>query len=99
LLGLFFRPWRLRRYVPPKRRLTFNGLHDVISQKVVLFITTAVRTSNPTWKCPNYGPNEVLWIKRLFSVCRIGLLLLFKGLLHGLFNAATNSDNTASIGW
>jgi hypothetical protein len=33
--------------VPPKRRLTFNGLHGVISQKIVLFITTAVRTSNP----------------------------------------------------
>jgi hypothetical protein len=37
-----------RRYVPPKRRLTFNRLHDAISQKVVRFITTAVRTSNPT---------------------------------------------------
>jgi hypothetical protein len=33
--------------VPPKRRLTLNGLHGVISQKVVLFITTAVRTSKP----------------------------------------------------
>jgi hypothetical protein len=28
--------------------LTFNGLHGVISQKIVLFITTAVRTSNPS---------------------------------------------------
>jgi hypothetical protein len=28
--------------------LTFNGLHGVISQKTELFITTAVRTSNPT---------------------------------------------------
>jgi hypothetical protein len=28
--------------------LTFNGLHGVISQKIVLFITPAVRTSNPT---------------------------------------------------
>jgi hypothetical protein len=25
-----FRPWRLRRYVPAKHRLTFNGLHRVI---------------------------------------------------------------------
>jgi hypothetical protein len=39
------RPWRSRRYVPLKRRLTFIGLHGVISQKVVLFITTAVRTA------------------------------------------------------
>jgi hypothetical protein len=27
--------------------LKFNGLHGVISQKMVLFLTTAVRTSNP----------------------------------------------------
>jgi hypothetical protein len=27
---------------------TLNGLHGVISQKMVLFITTAVKTSNPT---------------------------------------------------
>jgi hypothetical protein len=47
--GLILRSWRWRRYVPPKRRLTFNGLHGIISQKIVLFITTAVRTSNPTW--------------------------------------------------
>jgi hypothetical protein len=29
--------WRWRRQVPPKRQLTFNGLHGVISQKIVLF--------------------------------------------------------------
>jgi hypothetical protein len=27
-----------RRYVPRKRRLTFNGLHGVLSQKILLFI-------------------------------------------------------------
>jgi hypothetical protein len=37
LLSLFFPPWRWRRYVPPKRRLTLNGLHGGISQKMVLF--------------------------------------------------------------
>jgi hypothetical protein len=47
LPSLFFRSWRWRRYVPPKRRLTLNRLQCVISQKVVLFIATAVRTSNP----------------------------------------------------
>jgi hypothetical protein len=31
------RPWRWRRYVPPKRRLLHNGLHGVISQKIILF--------------------------------------------------------------
>jgi hypothetical protein len=28
-------------------QLTFNGLHSIISQKMVRFITTTVRTSNP----------------------------------------------------
>jgi hypothetical protein len=31
-----------------KHRLTFSGLHGVISQKVVVFISPAMRTSNPT---------------------------------------------------
>jgi hypothetical protein len=37
LAWLIFRPWRWRRYVPPKRPLTLNRLHGVISQKMVLF--------------------------------------------------------------
>jgi hypothetical protein len=35
-------PCRWRRYVPPKSRLTFNGLHGVISQKMVFFSFTLV---------------------------------------------------------
>jgi hypothetical protein len=35
--------------VPPKRRFTLNGLYGVISQKMILFITTAVKTSNPAY--------------------------------------------------
>jgi hypothetical protein len=35
-----------RREIPPKRLLIFNGLHSVISQKMILIIA-AVRTSNP----------------------------------------------------
>jgi hypothetical protein len=31
-------PWRWGWYIPPKRPLSFNGLHCVISQKIVLFI-------------------------------------------------------------
>jgi hypothetical protein len=34
---LIFPPSRWRRYVPPKRRLTSNRLHGVISQKIDLF--------------------------------------------------------------
>jgi hypothetical protein len=26
-----------RRYIPPKHQLTYNGLHGVISQKIILF--------------------------------------------------------------
>jgi hypothetical protein len=48
LARLILRPWRWRRYVPPKRRLTLNRLHDVISKKIEIFITTGVRTSIPT---------------------------------------------------
>jgi hypothetical protein len=48
LARLILRPWRWRRYVLLKRRLAPNGLHGVISQKIVLFTTTAVKTSIPT---------------------------------------------------
>jgi hypothetical protein len=37
---------RWRRHIPPKRRLIFNGLHDVISQKKELVITRVVKASN-----------------------------------------------------
>jgi hypothetical protein len=29
----FFRPWICRRHVSPKRQLTFNGLHGIISRR------------------------------------------------------------------
>jgi hypothetical protein len=37
LLNLFILPWRWRRYVPPKRLSKLNGLHGVISQKMIHF--------------------------------------------------------------
>jgi hypothetical protein len=40
-------PWRWMRHVPPKRLLIFIELHEVISQKTEIFVTTAVRDSNP----------------------------------------------------
>jgi hypothetical protein len=49
LVWLILRPWTWRRHAAPKRRLIPNELHGVISQKTVLFITTAVRTSNPKY--------------------------------------------------
>jgi hypothetical protein len=44
LLVLLFSPEDVDEKVPPKRRLTVSGLHAVISQKIELFITTAVGT-------------------------------------------------------
>jgi hypothetical protein len=32
-LARLIQPWRWRQYVPPKSRLTFNGIHGVIFQK------------------------------------------------------------------
>jgi hypothetical protein len=48
LASFIIRPWRWRRHVPPKRRLIFNKLHGVISQKIELFMTTGGRTLIPT---------------------------------------------------
>jgi hypothetical protein len=50
LAWLTLQPCRWRLCVPPKCRLTFNRLYGFISQKIKLFITTAVRTSNPAIK-------------------------------------------------
>jgi hypothetical protein len=33
LARLILQPWGWRRHIPPKRRLTSNGLHGVIYQK------------------------------------------------------------------
>jgi hypothetical protein len=43
-----FRKKPASKQVARKRRLTLNRLHGVISRKMILFITTAVKTSNPT---------------------------------------------------
>jgi hypothetical protein len=47
LVSVLFNPEQRKRHFPSKHHLTFNGLYGVISQKIELFITTAVRTSNP----------------------------------------------------
>jgi hypothetical protein len=44
LAWLILRPCRWRRYVPPKRLLTFNGPHGVISQKTEFFITEDLKS-------------------------------------------------------
>jgi hypothetical protein len=36
LTSPILRPWRRKRYAPPKRKVTFTGLHGIISQKIKL---------------------------------------------------------------
>jgi hypothetical protein len=53
----FFQRRRLMQYIPPKRRRTFTGLHDVISQKIVLFISHRIGRANTRLR---YVSNGVL---------------------------------------
>jgi hypothetical protein len=36
LYCLILRPWKCRQFIPTKSRLTFKGLHGVISQEIEL---------------------------------------------------------------
>jgi hypothetical protein len=51
-------PWRWRRYVPPKRQLTFNWLQGVISQTIVLFVS-ALNSSGISNTTKNFGIAEI----------------------------------------
>jgi hypothetical protein len=54
-----------RQVFPPKHRLKINGIHGVLSQKIILFITTAVKTSSPS-TCNLYEiPNLRLFVYKL----------------------------------
>jgi hypothetical protein len=74
-------PQKWRRYVPLKRRVSFNWLHGVISQKMVFCITTAVRNSDATysfrrseWKIycnEQYGVDINLLISHVECVLRL----------------------------
>jgi hypothetical protein len=61
--------------------LTINGLHGVISQKTLLFITTVVRTSNPTISslinCRHFS-NKCLFIRASWNP-------LFPSLINVMF--------------
>jgi hypothetical protein len=48
LLDLFFDPEDGWMHVSLKRRLTFNGLHGVISQKIEILITTTTSSLGGT---------------------------------------------------
>jgi hypothetical protein len=54
LVCLTLATWR-RRHLTPKRQLTFNGIHSVISKKIDLFMITDLRTSEHTKQKTFYG--------------------------------------------
>jgi hypothetical protein len=84
LLNLFIRPWRWRRYVPPKCRLRPNRLHGVISQKKILFIITTVKASNPTRIQPVF---ETLWFQIITEKIRnVKIYLMKTQILIGTFS-------------
>jgi hypothetical protein len=63
-----FRPWKWRRNDPMKRRLTFSGLHGVISQMTELFITDILVSVNKTflsgfciWRARGYLKFGFIW--------------------------------------
>jgi hypothetical protein len=45
LAWFIFQPWRWRRHVPLKRRLTCSGLQDIMSQKTELGIVVVLHVS------------------------------------------------------
>jgi hypothetical protein len=73
----FLIPWRCRRYLPPKRRLT-KYLHGATSQKTAFFIVTAVKTSNLT--------RIICFVMRYFGCKAVGYFQftdrVFRGVAH-----------------
>jgi hypothetical protein len=63
-----------------KSRSILNGLHGVICQKIVLFIATAVRTSNPSntlcWSYTTTAIDGVFSATCAIKVCKDILELL-----------------------
>jgi hypothetical protein len=70
LAWLIFLTWRRRRNVPPKRWMSFNGLHDVISQKTELFrilyflkITSEHNSSQYPFSHNDYTMAWWIWVR------------------------------------
>jgi hypothetical protein len=59
---------RWRQYVPPKRRLTLNRLHIVISQKMVRFFLYSWSTFHHSYKMPKYSIPYVTVLNQYLSL-------------------------------
>jgi hypothetical protein len=69
---LSFLPWRRRLRGPPKRLLTFIGLHGTTSQKRELFTADVVRTSSPKFtnlNCEFFTSSNKKVYAIIHSVC------------------------------
>jgi hypothetical protein len=62
--------------------LTLNGLHGVIYQKMILFITTAVKISNPTFMDSSSVFKSRLLFVDAVNFDRIGFLMSSEQLMH-----------------
>jgi hypothetical protein len=83
-LALLILLWRCRRYVPLKRRLTFNGLYGVISQKTALFTRLfSLRSEVDIWRDAVYTSVYLFLIASLvhhFQTCDVSTDPLDKSL-------------------
>jgi hypothetical protein len=69
IMWLILWPWKWKQYVLLKCWWTFTRLHGIISQKIILFIITTVRTSNAThYSIHWYLYNNILTAHRRWSV-------------------------------
>jgi hypothetical protein len=54
LVWLILRYWRWVWHIPPKRRLTSNGIYGITSQKIRLLIS--LLSPRSCWRCGQYFP-------------------------------------------
>jgi hypothetical protein len=71
IITLTLKPWKYGQQVPPKHQYLSIRLHVTAFQKTVLFIFTAVESSNPT-QTKQYLCNTG-WLKKLYSNCHVVL--------------------------
>jgi hypothetical protein len=78
---LIIQPWRWRRHIPPKRQLTFNGLQNVISQKIELFTNWVLwckkmRSVSMYWRTKTTETQGMLPMTTKRTAVPVGTLML-----------------------
>jgi hypothetical protein len=112
LASFILQPRRWRQHVPPKRRLTINGLHGVISQKKALLIhhylysrqlnqafsdiSSACADCTINQSSSTIGPHRRSFFLLLF-ISQVAKALLFKSIGHLTSCFASHSVNFAIV--